>query len=98
MNDSSAPVHFCSGEHRPAFLKEPERRMSVNRYEEILRRAQEELTPQEQEDLSEALAQRAGVRKGGHYRITDLKGTGKEIWKDIDVDEYVAKERDSWTG
>ncbi len=25
-----------------------------------------------------------------------MAGLGKEIWEDVDVDEYIRKERDSW--
>lgn len=28
--------------------------------------------------------------------IYDLKGVGKEIWRGIDAQDYVNKERDSW--
>ncbi len=28
--------------------------------------------------------------------LKDLKGLGKEIWKDIDFEEYIRKERESW--
>ena len=28
--------------------------------------------------------------------ILELKGLGKEIWKDIEPQEYVNKERESW--
>jgi AbrB family looped-hinge helix DNA binding protein len=28
--------------------------------------------------------------------LRDLKGLGKEIWKDIDVEDYIKKERESW--
>ena len=28
--------------------------------------------------------------------LKDLKGLGKEIWKDIDVEDYIKKERESW--
>ena len=28
--------------------------------------------------------------------LKNLKGLGKEIWQDIDVDEYIKKERESW--
>ncbi len=28
--------------------------------------------------------------------LRDLKGLGKEIWKGIDVEEYIKKERESW--
>ena len=30
--------------------------------------------------------------------ILELKGLGKEIWGSIDAQEYVDRERDSWTG
>jgi len=28
--------------------------------------------------------------------LKNLKGLGKEIWQDIDLDKYVKKERESW--
>ena len=28
--------------------------------------------------------------------LRDLKGLGKEIWKNVDVEDYIKKERDSW--
>jgi hypothetical protein len=28
--------------------------------------------------------------------LKNLKGQGKEIWKDINVGEYIKKERESW--
>lgn len=28
--------------------------------------------------------------------LKDLKGLGKEIWKEVDVEEYIKKERESW--
>ncbi len=28
--------------------------------------------------------------------LKDLKGLGKEIWKNVDVEEYIKKERESW--
>lgn len=30
------------------------------------------------------------------HTITDLKGLGKEMWKSVNVEEYINKERDSW--
>jgi len=30
--------------------------------------------------------------------ILELKGLGKEIWKDIDIREYIDQERASWNG
>ena len=28
--------------------------------------------------------------------LKNLKGLGKEIWKDIDVEDYIKKERECW--
>ena len=30
--------------------------------------------------------------------ILELEGLGKEIWESIDAQEYIDRERDSWTG
>ena len=30
--------------------------------------------------------------------ILELQGMGKEIWKDIDAQDYIDKERKSWNG
>ena len=30
------------------------------------------------------------------HKITDLKGLGKEIWRNVDVEEYIKNERESW--
>ncbi len=32
----------------------------------------------------------------GKLNICDIEGLGKEIWQDIDTDEYIRKERESW--
>ncbi len=28
--------------------------------------------------------------------LKNLKGLGKEIWKDVDIEDYIKKERESW--
>ena len=33
---------------------------------------------------------------GKRHSITELAGLGREIWKDIEPDEYVDRERESW--
>jgi hypothetical protein len=38
--------------------------------------------------------EREKIKKG--RSLLDLRGLGKEIWKDINVDEYIDKERNSW--
>lgn len=30
------------------------------------------------------------------HRISELKGLGAEIWKDVDVESYLKKERSEW--
>ncbi len=73
--------------------------MATDSYDEILKRAQSELSPEQQIQLVDELVRHAARTNGGKkHKITDLKGLGKEIWEDVDVDQYVAKERDSWDG
>ncbi len=67
-------------------------------YDEILRRAKS-LSKEEQIRLLVALTESTGRRNGDQsHSITDLKGLGKEIWKGVNPDEYVAGERDTWDG
>ncbi len=32
-----------------------------------------------------------------HHSIFELKGLGSDIWENIDAQDYVSKERNSWT-
>jgi len=36
------------------------------------------------------------INKDRKINIYDIKGVGKEIWKGMDAQEYVNKERESW--
>ncbi len=36
-------------------------------------------------------------RDGQRLSILGLKGLGKEVWADVDADEYVNQLRDEWT-
>jgi hypothetical protein len=38
------------------------------------------------------------VETGSKRSIFELKGVGAEMWRDIDVDEYIRQERASWDG
>ncbi|MBR8838991.1 MAG: hypothetical protein DSM106950_34560 [Stigonema ocellatum SAG 48.90 = DSM 106950] len=73
----------------------------MSNYYEI-RRAVENLTPEEQmrliEDLLRLIRQRATLTPKPKRSILELEGLGKEIWNDIDAQEYVNQERDSWNG
>lgn len=73
--------------------------MAKQPYDDILKRAREELSKAEQIKLVDELAQHAARQNGSKKRsIMELEGLGKELWEGIDPDEYVAKERDSWDG
>ena len=50
--------------------------MATDPYDDILKRAQAELTQEQQQRLSEILAQHAGRKNGGSHSILDLEGLG----------------------
>jgi len=72
--------------------------MATDPYDEILKHAKAELTQEQQQRLSEILAQHAGRKNGDRHSILDLEGLGAAIWKGVDPDDYVATERESWDG
>jgi hypothetical protein len=68
-----------------------------NDYEEVLaqvRRLDAEAQRRLLKDLT-TLIERREVGQG-QRSILELSGLGKEIWQDIDVDEYIRQERESW--
>ena len=36
------------------------------------------------------------TKKSKKSSLLQLEGLGKEIWQDVNVDEYIDQERDSW--
>jgi hypothetical protein len=73
--------------------------MSTYTYHEILNQV-EQLMPDEQRQLLkdiEAILRRQTEPRHRHS-IMELKGLGKEIWEDIDVEEYIRQERAAWNG
>ena len=70
----------------------------AEQYDDILKQALE-LPQDEQIRLIDELAQHTAKRNGSKaHSILELEGLGKEVWKGVDADQYVAKERDSWDG
>jgi hypothetical protein len=69
-------------------------------YRDILKQA-EQLEPDEQllllEELAAMIRRQSAVQHKKHS-ILELRGLGKEIWQDIDVDKYLEEERNSWDG
>lgn len=56
-----------------------------------------DLKPEEQLSLVEIISAhlKRTIAKRKHS-IMELEGLGAEIWKDVDVQEYIKKERESW--
>jgi hypothetical protein len=73
--------------------------MSTGAYRDVLRRARR-LTSTDQLRLLEELAGSLRRQDTEHRRrsILDLQGLGKEIWRDIEPQEYIDRERNSWNG
>lgn len=71
----------------------------MSTYQDI-RRQVESLTPDEQLRVLAELAgivRHQGIVKPKHS-IMELEGLGKEIWHDLDAQEYVNQGRASWSG
>jgi hypothetical protein len=74
--------------------------MLAYNHRDVLKQA-ERLDPDEQLLLLEELAamiRRRGTVQRKKHSILELRGLGKEIWQDIDVDKYLEEERNSWDG
>jgi hypothetical protein len=52
----------------------------------------DQLTPDEKLILKKRLAQ----RKTKKHSILEIEGLGAEVWKKVDVEDYIRKERESW--
>ena len=74
--------------------------MATNLYNDVLQRVQR-LSPEDQLRLLEHVASlvRSQVTSPSQRRsILELKGLGKEIWQDVDAQDYIDRERASWSG
>lgn len=57
------------------------------------------LKPEEQINLIEIISaqlKKSLIKKKVKHSIMELEGLGADLWKDIDAQEYVYKERESW--
>jgi len=76
--------------------------MSLGRtdaYQKVLDRARLLNVPQQLDliaELAAALRQPVVVRP--RHSIMELQGLGKELWQDIDAQQYVNQERNTWNG
>ena len=63
---------------------------------EVLEQARA-LSPLERKELAKLLIDLLGVETPSpKRRLSELRGLGKEIWQDIDAQEYVDQMRDEW--
>jgi hypothetical protein len=72
--------------------------MAGSAYEEA-RKSVEALLPSDQLRLIAELI----FRLSGHLdrqprSLLDLEGLGQDVWRGVDVDEYLRQERSSWNG
>jgi len=73
--------------------------MQVTSYGKLLEEV-EKLNQEEQLRLLEQIAVliRSKATVKTRRSILELQGMGKNIWKNIDAQEYIDKERESWNG
>jgi hypothetical protein len=72
--------------------------MPTNTYENA-KRSVEALGPTDQLRLVSELASRLSGELNRRPRsLLELEGLGADVWQDVDVDEYLRRERSSWNG
>ncbi len=73
--------------------------MATPTYEDVLQGARQ-LHAEDQLALLEALASmlRQTIASRPRRSILELQGLGKQIWHEMDAQEYVNRERDAWSG
>lgn len=71
---------------------------SVLTYEDYVRGI-DKLEPEQQLSLVELLSAKLKkqiANKSGTHKLTELDGLGAEVWKDVEAQAYIQKERNSW--
>lgn len=63
--------------------------------QELIQKARE-LTTAERQKLVQALQSMSDITPK-QYRLSDLRGVGAEIWRDVDVDDYLNQLRNEWS-
>ena len=71
--------------------------MASTRYEDALRHIQS-LSRAEQETLLAEITERLEAPTSGPLSILQLRGLGKDLWVELDAQEYLDRERSSWDG
>ena len=73
--------------------------MSTNAYEVALNYARQLPTDEQLlllQELAAIVRQQITIKEEPLHSFLELEGLGKEVWEDIDAQEYVNQERDSW--
>lgn len=48
--------------------------------------------------IAELTSSLSGKVEGRSRSLMELEGLGQEVWRGVDVDEYLRRERTSWNG
>ncbi len=75
--------------------------MSTNTYKEALNRARQLSTDELLlllQELTALVRQQITIKEEPLHSFLELEGLGQEVWKEIDAQEYINQERDSWSG
>lgn len=70
--------------------------MSADAYQQIIQLV-EQLTPDEQFALMQELLEMLRRRIVPQHDSMEFRGMAEDLWKDIDVEQYIQEERDSWS-
>jgi hypothetical protein len=74
--------------------------MSAYAYHNIINQFQQ-LSPEDQARLLKDLAavmDDLQAKSKPQHTFLELRGLGKELWRSVDVDQYLEEERNSWDG
>ena len=75
--------------------------MSTNVYEEALNYARQLPTDEQLlllQELAALVRQQITIKEEPLHSFLELEGLGKEVWGDIDAQEYINQEREAWNG
>jgi len=75
--------------------------MPTEAYREVVYQVQQ-LTDDEKlqllQDIAAMLRHQGKAYPRRKHSIKELRGLGKEIWQNMDVEKYIEEERNSWDG
>jgi len=79
-------------------MEEPMATLNIKGFPEELYERLREQAKKEHRSISQQVIHLLvnATQKPKRRSITELRGLGADIWKDVDAADYIRKERDSW--